>query len=109
MLLDEPTSALDFSNQIRIWRILKKIAAGGTTIIACSHDPNHISWFCSDVVVMDRGGLVAKGQPQQVISEELLGRIYSDICSVGSLNRLKMVYPRDLGTTGEITVSPVIE
>jgi iron complex transport system ATP-binding protein len=109
MLLDEPTSALDFSNQIRTWRILKKIAAGGTTIVACSHDPNHISWFCSDVVVMDRGGLVAKGHPQQVISDRLLGRIYSDICCVGSLNSLKMVYPRDLATAGDTTARTVAE
>jgi len=52
MFLDEPTSALDFSNQIRIWRIMRLVAESGVTILACSHDPNHVSWFCDKVVVM---------------------------------------------------------
>jgi iron complex transport system ATP-binding protein len=96
MLLDEPTSALDFCNQIRIWNILKKISAKGTTILACSHDPNHISWFCDDVVVMYRGGLVAKGNPKSVVSEQLLSTIFNDICSVGYMDRLMMVYPKNI-------------
>lgn len=98
MLLDEPTSALDFCNQIRIWNILKKISAKGTTILACSHDPNHISWFCDDVVVMYRGGLVAKGNPKSVVSEQLLSTIFNDICSVGYMDRLMMVYPKNIQT-----------
>ncbi|MDI9395881.1 MAG: ABC transporter ATP-binding protein [Euryarchaeota archaeon] len=96
MLLDEPTSALDFCNQIRIWNILKKISARGTTILACSHDPNHISWFCDDVIVMYRGGLVAKGNPKSVVSEQLLGTIFNDICSVGYMDHLMMVYPKNI-------------
>ncbi|MDD2339440.1 MAG: ABC transporter ATP-binding protein [Methanosarcina sp.] len=96
MLLDEPTSALDFCNQIRIWNILKKISAKGTTILACSHDSNHISWFCDDVVVMYRGGLVAKGNPKSVVSEQLLSTIFNDICSVGYMDRLMMVYPKNI-------------
>lgn len=96
MLLDEPTSALDFSNQIRIWRLLKKISAQGTTILACSHDPNHISWFCTDVVVMSGGSVAAKGDPKAVITEQLMDRIYNNVCSVGSLNQLKMVFPKGL-------------
>ncbi|AAM04553.1 TPA: ABC transporter ATP-binding protein [Methanosarcina acetivorans] len=103
MLLDEPTSALDFCNQIRIWNILKKISAKGTTILACSHDPNHISWFCDDVIVMYGGGLVAKGNPKSVVSEELLSTIFSDICSVGYMDRLMMVYPKNIQAECPIT------
>lgn len=96
LLLDEPTSALDFSNQIRIWKILIKIKQKGTTILACSHDPNHVLWFCDKVFAMTRNGLIANGTPEHVISEEILDEMYQDICSVGTLDGLKMVFPKDL-------------
>ena len=94
LFLDEPTSALDFSNQIKILRILRRIAAGGTTIVACTHDPNHVLWFCDEVVVMGPQNLVARGEPKNIISEKVLDRIYEDVCSVEELKSTKMVLPR---------------
>jgi len=95
MFLDEPTSALDFSNQIRVWKLLRNIAALGSTVVACTHDPNHVIWFCDDVVVMGNGGLVAVGSPQEIISEPTLDKIYEKVCSVESIKKTKVVYPRE--------------
>ncbi|MDD4498586.1 MAG: ABC transporter ATP-binding protein, partial [Methanosarcinaceae archaeon] len=94
MFLDEPTSALDFSNQIRIWKIMQMIAEEGVTILACSHDPNHVAWFCDKVVVMNGNGIAAEGAPSEVISEETLREIYGDICSVRAVDGVRMVMPR---------------
>lgn len=94
MFLDEPTSALDFSNQIRIWKIMQMIAEDGVTILACSHDPNHVAWFCDKVVVMNGNGITAEGSPSEVISEETLGEIYADICSVRTVDGVRMVMPK---------------
>lgn len=94
MFLDEPTSALDFSNQITVWKLLRKIAHKGTTVVACTHDPNHVIWFCDDVVIMGNGGIIAKGTPEEVISEEILDQIYQDTCQVSDLADSKMVYPK---------------
>ena len=94
MFLDEPTSALDFSNQIRIWEIMRKVAEEGVTILACSHDPNHVSWFCNKVVVMNRNGIVAEGAPHHVITEPVLDEIYQGICTVRNLGDTRMVMPR---------------
>jgi len=97
MLLDEPTSALDFSNQIRIWDIMRRLAKEGITILACSHDPNHVSWFCNKVVVMNRNGIVAEGSPHQVITEPILDEIYHrGICAVRNLGETRMVMPRNV-------------
>jgi len=100
MFLDEPTSALDFSNQIRIWSVLRKITQKGTTILACSHDPNHVSWFCDRVVVMTRNGIIANGIPENVISEKTLDETYQGMCSVRRIGSLKMVFPKDLPNRG---------
>ncbi|EHQ36399.1 ABC transporter ATP-binding protein [Methanoplanus limicola] len=93
LFLDEPTSALDFQNQMKIWKIMREISEDGKTIIACSHDPNHVSWFCDRVVVVGSEGIVANGPPSEVISEETLSVIYSDACSVRSIGGVRMVMP----------------
>jgi iron complex transport system ATP-binding protein len=98
LFLDEPTSALDFSNQIKIWKLLRKITHNGTTIIACTHDPNHVMWFCDQVVVMDKNKIITNGPPEKIITEKVLDEIYTDICSIKDLYQTKMVYPKDVAT-----------
>jgi iron complex transport system ATP-binding protein len=94
IMLDEPTSSLDFKNQIMIWKILREIVESGKTVFACAHDPNHVSWFCDHVLVMGRGGLMAKGDPSSILDEPLLTRLYGEICGIGTISGLRMVYPK---------------
>lgn len=97
MLLDEPTSALDFSNQMHIWDIMRKIVVSGVTILACSHDPNHVAWFCDRIVVLSSDGtIIANGTPDEIIAESVLDKIYPDICSVRKVNEVPIVIPRHL-------------
>ncbi|ADN36273.1 ABC transporter related protein [Methanolacinia petrolearia DSM 11571] len=96
LFLDEPTSSLDFQNQMKIWRLMREIAEDGKTIIACSHDPNHVSWFCDRVVVIGNGGVVANGAPSDVICEDVLSKIYGNSCSVSTVDNIRIVIPGDL-------------
>ena len=99
MFLDEPTSALDFKNQIRIWRIMRKVVESGITILACSHDPNHVAWFCDKAVVMNGHGIIAKGTPSDVITQQVLDEIYQGICDVRNLGGVKIVLPDGITTS----------
>jgi iron complex transport system ATP-binding protein len=101
MFLDEPTSALDFSNQIRIWRIMRIVAERGVTILACSHDPNHVSWFCDKVVVMKDNRILKEGSPHNVITESILNEIYRDMCTVRKIGDARMVLPKDVALRNE--------
>lgn len=96
IFLDEPTSALDFSNQMKIWTLLRKVAEQGITILACSHDPNHVTWFCDKVVVMNNNGIISQGAPNHVITETILDEIYQNMCTIRSLDKVKMILPRDV-------------
>jgi iron complex transport system ATP-binding protein len=96
MLLDEPTSALDFSNQIRIWRIIRDLTAHGMTVLACSHDPNHVHWFCDDVVLMRDGRILAAGTPREVMNDAALEAIYPGTCAVRSVDHTPVVLPKGL-------------
>ena len=96
MFLDEPTSTLDFHNQMKIWEIMRSITEEGKTILACSHDPNHVAWFCDRVIVISNAGVVADGDPREVINEETLDLIYKKTCSVRSTDGVRIVMPRSI-------------
>jgi len=96
IFLDEPTSALDFKNQILLWKALKSVSAQGKTILACSHDPNHVAWFCNTTVVLGKGGIIATGDPARVFSQGLMDKIYRDTCQVMDDQDLKMILPSGL-------------
>ncbi len=96
IFLDEPTSALDFRNQILVWKALRQIADQGTAILACSHDPNHVLWFCDTTVVLGAPTLVARGGPNQVLSQKLMDEIYQGTCEVSHALDLKIILPSGL-------------
>ncbi len=93
MFLDEPTAALDFSNQLRVWRLMREISEDGVTILACSHDPNHVSWFCDDVVVMGNNRILASGSPDTVITDSTLESLYDESCILSRKNGIPLVLP----------------
>ena len=95
MFLDEPTSALDFKNQMRIWGLVRDIAAAGKTVVVCSHDPNHVAWYCDTVVMMNRDGIAARGAPRQVMTQEVLDKIYRDVCHVTEIHGRTVILPAE--------------
>ena len=93
LLLDEPTSNLDFQNQIKIWRIIKELTRNGVTALTCTHDPNHVMWFCDKVIVLGSDGIVANGSPAKALAGGTLDKIYGDVCCVKSFGDMQMVVP----------------
>jgi len=96
IFLDEPTSSLDFHNQVIVWQLMRQIARQGTTILACSHDPNHVAWFCDRAVVLHRQHILAAGRPEEVFDEATLDVLYEETCRVVDVDGLRMVVPRHL-------------
>ncbi|MDO4768821.1 MAG: ABC transporter ATP-binding protein [Brachymonas sp.] len=90
MILDEPTSALDFRNQINLWTILNELKEREKTIIVCTHDPNHIIWFCDNVVVMNNGEIIKSGPVESVMDISALNILYGNICSMNDFG----VFPK---------------
>jgi len=93
LLLDEPTSNLDFQNQIKIWRIIKELTRNGVTALTCTHDPNHVMWYCDKVIVLGSDGVVANGRPANALTDGILNEIYGDVCDVKSFGGMQMVVP----------------
>ena len=82
MILDEPTSALDFRNQLTVWNTLRELKNTGKTILVCTHDPNHVMWFCDNVIALRDGTIFTSGAVSECMDAPLMGELYGPVCEV---------------------------
>jgi len=67
LLLDEPLAGLDARLQERTLALLRRVhAAFAVPILYVSHVPEEIAALCNDVLVLDRGRVLAHGAPDSV-------------------------------------------
>jgi iron complex transport system ATP-binding protein len=77
MLLDEPTSALDLRWQLAVLSAIAEEARTKQKIaVLALHDLNLALRICDRILVLHQGRIVADGIPQEVLSSELLARVY---------------------------------
>ncbi|MBV8568878.1 MAG: ABC transporter ATP-binding protein [Methylobacteriaceae bacterium] len=74
LILDEPTNQLDIRYQIQVL----EIAAGlGVTVLAALHDLSLAALFCEEVHILLDGRIVEGGPPRNVVTAELVRRVYA--------------------------------
>ena len=76
LIMDEPCSNLDYGNQIKVMKSVKDLARQGYLVIQSTHNPEHVFLFADEVLVMLDGKTEAKGPPEDILTEELLQRVY---------------------------------
>ena len=76
LVVDEPTSNLDPKYQVEIMSLLKKLSAGGMTVVASMHDLTQAYRYADKVVALKQGRVYACGRPEEVITEENIEQIY---------------------------------
>jgi len=69
LILDEPTVGVDVQSRSVILNFLKKLNREGVTILYTSHLLEEAQDLCSRVAIIDRGTVLAKGVPQDLIDE----------------------------------------
>ena len=77
LLLDEPTSSQDIANELRVLKLLKEMAAQreiGVFLIV--HDLNLAAHFGDVFYIMKNGRLVAYGERDAVMTEDILSSVY---------------------------------
>ncbi|BCJ73322.1 ABC transporter ATP-binding protein [Catellatospora sp. IY07-71] len=83
LLLDEPTTFLDINHQVELLRLLRKLnGESGKTIVAVLHDINLASRYCDHIIAMAGGAIVAEGSPAEVITAELIAKVFGLECVV---------------------------
>ncbi|MFD6897513.1 heme ABC transporter ATP-binding protein [Rhodococcus sp. NPDC060086] len=84
LLLDEPTAALDIGHQETIMRVVRSRADHGHAVVVVLHDLGLAAAYADRVCVLEKGLLVADGTPAEVLTEELLSRVYDYPVRVGA-------------------------
>ncbi|MGO2052126.1 ABC transporter ATP-binding protein [Glutamicibacter sp. 287] len=73
LLLDEPTNHLDIRYQHELLRMVGQL---GVTTVVVLHDLNLAARYCTKLVMLENGQAVASGTPEEVLTPELLLRVY---------------------------------
>lgn len=83
MLLDEPTTWLDISHQIDLLELLSELnRTQGYTLAAVLHDLNQACRYATHLIALRDGEIVAQGAPKEIVTPELIARIYGMRCMI---------------------------
>jgi len=63
LFLDEPTTGLDPNARRNFWELIHRIKARGKTIILTTHYMDEAEILCDDIVIMDHGKIIERGNP----------------------------------------------
>jgi ABC-2 type transport system ATP-binding protein len=69
LFLDEPTTGLDPQARRNFWELVQSIKAQRKTIILTTHYMEEAELLCDEIVIMDRGRIVAQGAPRRLLHE----------------------------------------
>jgi oleandomycin transport system ATP-binding protein len=66
LFLDEPTTGLDPRSRNGLWAVIRELVTEGTTLLLTTQYMEEADQLADDVVVIDRGRVVATGTPDQL-------------------------------------------
>ncbi len=76
LFLDEPATGLDIIYQEEIFRFCRELCAAGKTVVLVAHELSLAARFCSRLLLIGRGKLLADGLPREVLTADLLTHAY---------------------------------
>jgi iron complex transport system ATP-binding protein len=76
ILLDEPSASLDIAYEEQVFKYSEDICRNGKTVIAAVHDLKTAVRYCSRLVLMKDGRIIADGPPESVITRDNLRLAY---------------------------------
>jgi iron complex transport system ATP-binding protein len=76
LLLDEPETGLDYGQQLRLFDLLRRLAAEGYAVLATTHDPLRAARVFTRAVLLRDGRLVDDGPAAEVLSATAIAGLY---------------------------------
>ncbi|WP_238901409.1 ABC transporter ATP-binding protein [Clostridium sp. YIM B02500] len=73
LILDEPTNHLDIKYQLEVMSIVKNL---NICVLAALHDLTLAAQFCDEIYVLKAGEIVTHGTPKEVITTEMIKKVY---------------------------------
>jgi lipopolysaccharide export system ATP-binding protein len=76
ILLDEPFAGVDPISVIDIQSIIRQLAGRGIGVLITDHGVRETLGICNRAYVMGQGEIVADGNPQQILENKMVRKIY---------------------------------
>jgi ABC-2 type transport system ATP-binding protein len=68
LFLDEPTTGLDPEARVELWKLLRELVSGGTTLLLTTQYLDEADQLADSIVVLDRGRVIEEGSPAELKS-----------------------------------------
>lgn len=75
LFLDEPTSGLDPHARRQVWHEIRELKRAGKTVFLTTHYMEEAEYLCDRIALIDSGGIVALGTPQELKTHVGEGKI----------------------------------
>ena len=99
IMMDEPTSNLDFGNQVRVLRVVRRLADEGYAVVMTTHFPDHVFQCNAQVSLMTRERQYLHGSATDVLTPRNLQLAYGISVAVFDADyaghRLRCIQPLD--------------
>lgn len=82
LLLDEPTTYLDIAHQVEVLNLTRRLHQQGRTVVLVLHELHLAFRYATHLIVMRDGVIVAEGSPGDIVTAELIERVYDLPCEV---------------------------
>jgi iron complex transport system ATP-binding protein len=89
-VMDEPVNGLDFGNQYKLLSKIKELSQKNITFIKTSHYPDHVFFVSNEAIFLDKGRVVEKGSPNEIIKEENIKKVYQLEAKIETINNRKV-------------------
>lgn len=77
LVLDEPTVSLDIRHEMEIFELLRELVSrDGVTVVLVTHNLNAAARFADRLLLLDGGRRAAEGVPRDVLTKEIVERVY---------------------------------
>jgi len=93
LLADEPTAGLDPAHELAAMETFAALAAEGKAVIVSLHDLGLAARWCTRLVLLDGGRIVADGLPGEVLTPARLAETYGITAHLAETDRGLVVQP----------------
>jgi len=98
LILDEPTASLDPGHARQFLELVRQRVEVGQIVVMAQHDLSLLSHYCTDIVLMRGGLIVAAGEPATVLSRRVLSDTFDtalDVIPHPATGRPLVIYRSD--------------
>ena len=79
LILDEPAAGMNDSEKAELSVMLRAIAGSGVTLLIIEHDMEMMMGLCERIVVLNQGGLLATGLPEDIQNNQEVIEAYMGV------------------------------